>query len=399
MGHHTQASLLASGILGHYHTCPACSHAGRTAIDKPPYVDRYIVSLARELQITPEDVIRLFDVFRCDRCETIYSDPWLTGQGMNVLYGRGQSQHLLGWQEFYEWVQEPADNYLRRRAALWNLLSRVSGGIETYGQMNCPFAGFLMYLQARELQSESISDHVARHIYEMQKSYLHPYDRGRIGNRVVDLAQRVGRRLGLMNGQQMRPNVFNANTLSLSTIKRSLRMSGYRPSKSSTASAPAAPVPSKRYLVYQSSSCFWTTNCVSLNCTCRSMSTTALGTPVIDFGDVARDQIHFDVFGFFNCLDHFVEPKAILARALEHSRVVFIATHRSDEEATFSRQHLYAFGKNFLEAMKEPEWSIADITAHANKPGEQISTGSDNSPDQNWYLVSKEIDLSAAALP
>ena len=398
MGHHMQASLLTSGILRHYDACPACGHAGRTAIDKPLYIDQYTVSLARELQIGPEDVLRLFDVYRCDRCETIYSDPWLTGQGMNVLYGRGQSQHLLGWQEFYEWVQEPVDNYLRRHAPLWNLLSRVSGGIQTYGQMNCPFAGFLMYLKARELKSESISDHVASHIHEMQKSYLHPYDRRRAVNRVVDFGQRVGRRLGLVNGQQMQSNFFNANELSLSTIKRSLAIPGYRPSERSTAPVTAAPVPSKRYLVYQSSSCFWT-NCVSLNCTCRSISTTALGAPVIDFGDVARDQIHFDVFGFFNCLDHFVEPKAILARALEHSRVVVITTHRSDEKATFSRQHLYAFGKNFLEAMKEPEWNVADITTWATTPGEQLGAGLDNGPDQNSYLISKEIDLSAAALP
>jgi hypothetical protein len=399
MGHHTQASLLASGTLRHYDRCPACGDTGRRAVEKPSYVDRYIVSFARELQIVSEDVIGLFDVYRCDRCETIYSDPWLTGQGMNVLYGRGQSQHLLGWQQFYEWVQEPAGNYLRRCAPLWNLLAQVSGGIQTYGEMNCPFAGFLMYLKTRELHSESISDHVAHHIHQMQRSYLHPYDRGRMVNRVVGLAQTVGRRLGLINGERMQSNFFNANALSLSMIKRSLEIPGYRPLETSTASVPAAPVPSQRYLVYQPTSCFWTTNCVSLNCTCRSMSTTALGTPVIDFGDVSRDQIHFDVFGFFNCLDHFVEPKAILARALEHSRVVFIDTHRSDEEATFSRQHLYAFGQRFLEAMKEPEWSVVDITALADKTGQRVSTGFENSPDQNWYLVSKEIDLSAVAVP
>ena len=55
----------------------------------------------------------------------------------------------------------------------------------------------------------------------------------------------------------------------------------------------------------------------------------------------------------------------------------------SEEHNTFSRQHFYAFGRNFLDAVRAEGWSYIDITEIVQKP------------NQYCYLVSREFDLTA----
>ena len=141
------------------------------------------------------------------------------------------------------------------------------------------------------------------------------------------------------------------------------------------------PLPKERFLVFQSCPCFWGASCISMNCSCRALCSSVLGTPVIDFDDVFREGIKLDVFCICNVLDHFVDPRVILKRALEVSRLVFVDVHTSEEHSTFPRQHLYAFGRNFLDAIREEKWSYVDVTEIVRKP------------NQYCYLVSREMDL------
>src|SRR4029078_12834160 len=88
-----------------------------------------------------------------------------------------------------------------------------------------------------------------------------------------------------------------------------------------------------------------------------------------------------DVFGMYNNLDHFLEPIDIIRQALNISRLVFIDVHASGEQHTFSRQHLYSFGKTFFDTVLQKDCSCIDITDVVMKN------------NQNCYLLSKEIDL------
>jgi len=371
--------LFQEGTMCHYKACPVCGHPERVDVKRRPYYDRYILGLAKELDVYIEDVTELFQTFECTKCDSLYLDPWLTAKGMNSLYGRGHSQHILGWYDFYSWVQEQEGETSTRKNRLWDLLQKYAGDVKVYGQLNFPFSGLLMHFRDQELKDKNKKDYVADKILSLQKSYLHPFKENSLANRLMRLSVKLRSRYNKMVMVNDQVNVGNINVMPKGALNNALGFAKHQ-SQTNGAQSTAQPVtlPEKRYLIFETTPCFWTTNCVSMNCTCHALSSAALNTPVIDFKDVDREKIQFDVFGLFNCLDHFVYPKEILKRAVERSRIVFFDVHKSEKEHVFSRQHLYVFGKNFVEHICEQGWQYLDITEEAGIRG------------QNAYLVSNK---------
>lgn len=360
-----------------YTTCPVCGSAERSPAARRPYRDRYMRALASELGIAVDEVPFALDIYECDSCESIYSDPWLNAQGMYALYGTGHPQHLLGWEIFFKWANaSPRALASQRRARLWRFLESKVGRVETFGQLNCPFFGPLLYFDDLAAHPVDKVPRVAQAFAQVQSTYLHPYRRNSWFNRLDSVFRRKVLRQELVVDEV---NNLNPNRWTISKLRRAISRAGGTTDRQAGDALPRPlyQVPDNRYLLFEPSSCFWSANCSSLNCSCRSLSGVLLDTPSITLADVRREGIHFDLFCVFNALDHFLEPKEMLNKLLDVSKFVFFDTHKSDEVHAFSRQHFYVFGKNALARMADPDWHWLDVTDDVGLPG------------QNAFIVSR----------
>jgi hypothetical protein len=235
-----------------------------------------------------------------------------------------------------------------------------------------------MYFKGRELDGKNKLNYVAGKIAGAQRTYLHPHKAGHWLNRLVRAWGRIAVRGAAGKLIREEVNFGNVNRMPESQLRDALRFAQYRRRREKNPEyrdQPQAPLPQRRYLVYETTPCFWNTNCVSMNTTCRGLAQSVLDTPVIDVHDAQREGVRFDLLGLFNCLDHFIEPKRVLNACLALSRAVFIEVHKNEKNTAFSRQHLYAFGKDFLPHIVDPGWHIEDVTEIVQKKG------------QNCYLV------------
>lgn len=323
-------------------------------------MDRYMKALAEALGVTVEEVASIFPTFECRTCASVYSDPWLTPEGMYELYGKGAAQHLAGWEIFYGWANDAANAKASQdRARVWRLLEEHVGPVRRYGQLNCPFFGPLLYFNDLEESDVAKRDRVAGAFSQIQDRYLHPFDASSLLNRVKRAWRGRVCKESLVVDEV---NEKNANLMGSRSLSRAIRRGKTARGRNGTVSAegglprPRHGGPEERYLVFEPSSCFWSTNCTSLNASCRAIAGELLKTPVVTLSDIEREGKQFDLFCVFNALDHFLEPKQLLRRLLNVSRFVFFDTHKNDPGHSFSRQHFYVFGTGALEAMADPDW-------------------------------------------
>ncbi len=369
-------------LIQNYNNCPVCKAKERAPVTRRPYYDRYMKVLSEKLNLDFPKLLDTLKTFQCDNCESIYSDPWLNSKGMYALYGKGHPQHILGWEIFYNWVNQPtASNSNHSRASLWRLFEKIVGPVNNFGQLNCPFFGPLLYFNDLQFGDPNKVDRVAEAMSSITSTYLHPYQAVKFPNQLANFFDKRVRFKKVVKDQH---NIDNVNQLSKTGFKHLIQQDSLaeEQKEDNALEKPIYGIPDNRFLVFEPSSCFWSTNCNSLNCSCRSISGELLNTPVIDIKDVKREGIKFDLFCIFNALDHYLDPKELIAELLEVSKVVFIDTHQSDEKRSFSRQHFYVFGKNFLDKIAEPDWSWIDITDQADLKF------------QNSYMISKEVDLN-----
>ncbi len=376
-------SRVMQDLVCSYSKCPVCNSEERVQAHRRPYYDRYMKAMSDQLKLSYKELLRTFNTYECQQCKSICSDPWLNSKGMYALYGKGHSQHILGWEIFYDWVNAAANNNSnQKRAELWRKFEKIVGPINVFGQLNCPFFGPLLYFNDIEEEADSKIDRVAEAMSRVTSTYLHPYNSEQVQNRLMSF---LGKRITSQKVVTDQYNIGNSNYIAKKEVKKLIRNNkSEKSNEHDLLKLPVYSIPQNRYLVFEPSSCFWSTNCNSLNCSCKSLSGELLNTPVIDLKDVKREKIHFDLFCIFNALDHYINPKEILSELLEHSKVVFFDTHQSDEERSFSRQHFYVFGKNFLQSIAEPDWSWVDVSDIADLKF------------QNSYMVSKTINLPEA---
>lgn len=332
-------------------SCPVCGSVERTLTQRrSPKNDDYIAALARELEVPHAEIASVFVLYECADCESVYCDPWLSARASSLLYGKGQAQHLLGWGLFYDWLRgsRKSRTVLAQKEKIWKYLLGVAGPIDVYGELNCPFQGLYPYFN-QWVHSREKRQAFRRYLAELKSTSVYP-----------------------------RPSVLarGYRALFAKKSKKEPQAVAKTPQRKSLVG-----LPRRRYLVWQPSSSFWGANCRSEGTTCQGVAQGMLEAPVIHWEDVERENMRFRVLGLFNCLDHFQEPTELLAQALRCSDYVFIETHKSHPQNTFSRQHLYALGPRFMDQVLPKEASWAALNQEIKDPL------------QDFYLVSSRFKL------
>jgi hypothetical protein len=381
--------LKEANLITDYKHCPVCGDNTRREISKAPYHDLYLDIIARELSLSCDETLHLLKVHDCGNCRSIYADPWLSIAGMNRIYAYGRSQHILGWYQFYRWVNEPRNSaFAMQRAGLWRYLSAIAGKTEIYAEANCPFQGLLLHFKDLELDWNDKTNHVAQHIGLIQGEHTNPFNPHGFLNRLYWKISKKFKRKRKGRLYKERHALSNVNRLSMRSIRKAMSYRKFAPDPKElrpAASYETAPMPKHRYLLLESTPSYWGGGCVSMGCSCQSTCIGALDTPVLSFTDVTREDLHFDVLSFFNCLDHFINPVEVLERTLDTANLIFVTVHQSGKEYNYYRQHQFAFDRNFLDSVAKEDWRYADVSDAVRLQG------------QNCYLISKSLDVKALA--
>jgi len=226
-------------------------------------------------------------------------------------------------------------------------------------------------------------DDVARRIATIQSSYTHPYR----SKRILEYVNRVWLRLKRANSPSRQEYWNKSETRkSIMKLRPKLKYNTYRSKQhyhSPFTENGKMLIPEKNVLIFERSSCFWSAGCIALNSSCQSICQNILETPVLSFQDAEREKMRFDLFGIYNCLDHYIEPLDVLQKAVGLSKLVLVENHQNDAMKAYSKQHLFSIGRHFLKHVADEGWSWIDLS-------ELLAD-----PLQNYYLISSQINLQS----
>jgi len=323
------SGLINDGVLHRYVKCPICASEGRKEVANDFKPNKY-VNQFKELDPRLDlEAVRSLPTYECTMCSTRYCDPWLSAAFSARFFNSVLAQHSHGWTRFYGIIDPRLpDSHDEYQTKLWAFISKL-GKVESYAEMNCPFTGLLPFFRKRELGENQAYAGYERSIRAIQSAYPHP-----------------------PSAEVHAPGL---KRLSEYFLRRAHRKISKAPEKEKSFDD----FPSKRYLIRETTSLFWGGNCMARGVTCSGISSGFLQAFPVDFKDIERERIKLDVLGFYNCLDHFFEPMAILKTAMRVSKQLIFVGHKYSE---LSKQHQFALGPGFDDYLRSLGWRVANIS-------------------------------------
>ena len=97
---------------------------------------------------------------------------------------------------------------------------------------------------------------------------------------------------------------------------------------------------------------------------CRSVAQEIFDVKMLNINEIEKKKLNFDLFSFFNTLDHTLKPKKILNFALDNSKIVLIENHSMED---VNMQHLFSIQKNFLQYLNKNKIYTFPILNQQNK--------------------------------
>jgi hypothetical protein len=325
-------------ILEAYTQCPVCGSTERSAL--PPeeeFHNRYTNAMAAYAGIPADQLLAKIDVYRCTDCTTEYCDPWVTREFAAEIYGVVMGQHRFGWWMFDQWANNLNEFSTSRmkQEVIWKYLLKHAGKINSYAEVNCPFAGFMTY-------------------FDRMNGPLAEDERARISDFIIAMRE---------------------------AYHESQAFGGWP--KKLDRPAPPALAPGNRYVIREPSSYFWGNNCVHQNTSCHAMAMMLFGVQTTSFAEIADQAIELDVIGLFQALDHFVDPMTVLEKALDAARVVIVVGHGLNN--SIHKQHQFQFGGEFLEYLGKAGYSVLDM------PEAEIAETVGDKYNSRAFLISKKV--------
>jgi len=324
------SSLLISGF------CPICKSSNFTLEDGMSTSGKdYLNYASAMLNVSLDNLIETIKVYKCITCQNFFCDPWLNVPDSSRLFSINASEHISGWANFEHFLTDHKNHnsYDRQINDLINLVVKKIPIIKIYGELGCPFQGFLMELKRQEVgQFRRIS------------RFHHSLERNKDSRLTKSaklyslLSEKIGTAL-IFYYYLKATFIFSRGKINGYIFKKKNAITNFLDIKIKFS-------PEKKYLLTRDGSNIWGANCVRYGKSCKYFSSKVLDAAPIPLVDIlGSDQIKFDLIGVFNVLDHYRDPITILKDAISISNNLIVVTHAAK---TAGKQHLFGLGEHFF---------------------------------------------------
>ena len=253
---HEKFNKVKSDFLTPTNKCPVCLSDKRSlGQNNDAQSNSYLQKMSSYIDITERELHKIIKIYICSECNTEYCDPWFTTDTSSLLYNIIFGQHRNGWNKFNDWANDDKKIGLDsgNLDVIWEYIKKFSDKIQFYGELNCPFHGFFGKFAKKLYELDSnFKDQSLNHLLRMRESY------------------------------------------------NKIPFTGY---SQNLPKEPVSEIPKKRSLIIEPSSMFWGSNCSYNNVSCYSTAMSLFGINKLNFTDIERQNIKFDVIGAFNVID------------------------------------------------------------------------------------------------
>ena len=257
----------------------------------------------------------------CIKCGIVINDSWFNPETSYKIFNSVYAQHHRGWKNYYEFKEK---NKVNNHQGIIKKISNIIK-IKKYSEFNCPFQGNFFSFLEQDQHKKNI------------KKLLN------LTNKRIQLTQ-------LANKPS---RFFEANYKKQSKINKQIKeLKNNNKSKL------------EKFLILDHSSSSWGDGCVSESTNCRSVAQEIFDVKMLNINEIEKKKLNFDLFSFFNTIDHTLKPKKILDFALDNSKIVLIENHSMEE---VNMQHLFSIQKNFLQYLNKNKIYTFPILNQQNK--------------------------------
>ena len=320
--------------------CPVCKEKKRS-ISNNGIASRnnytgwgYLKHIADKIGIKNEILFDTIKVYECKNCRSYYCDPWLSEKAENFLFEEASSDHIAGWSNFENWLNNSFAGSGKEHL-ICKSLRKYIGNFDKYGEFACPFQGLFFAFAKTEMLKKN-----KRKIF--YTSLIKHYDiRWTTIFKIYNLIHYLIILIICL--------LFEIKFL----ISRILK-------KNTSLREVDEFAPKEMYLIKDDSLAHWGVGCIRYGKNCSYFSSKLLNVTLLSYGDQlieSKDKkfAKFDLISIFNILDHTREPKATVSNLLRMSKNLLIVTHAA---SLAGKQHKFAFGDSL------PTWLAIQFKSH-----------------------------------
>ena len=309
---------MSLAIFASQKMCPLCGSDERRAAANGLSRDKipgYLQAVAQGIGIKVEAITETLCDWECDSCRCIFVDPRLSTEALNRLFLVNAPIHNAGWAAFTRKIlDEPSsEKYL---AAIKQFLRDENLEIEKYLEVGCPFGGLALDLASPSQVKAGLSPSASS-----RETYT-----GRSRRRILRCAIKL-------------ESVWKR--LQLSLIRGWIKIHKVRRSRSG-ANADDSLTLSDVSFLNEFSMNRWSPGCSAYGQSCITTAHLSLKAKVVSVGGLSDlPDLHFDLVGIFNSLDHSDSPMQLLQLVSKKAKNVIVTVHRLSDAYL---QHRFAFG-------------------------------------------------------
>ena len=298
--------------------CPLCGSDERRATTKGLRRDKipgYLQAVAQGIGIKVESITETLHDWECNSCRCIFVDPRLSIEVLNRLFLVNAPIHNAGWAAFTKKIlDEPSsEKYL---GAVKRFLHNENIEIGKYLEVGCPFGGLALDLASPSQVVAGLSSSPG-----LRETYS-----GQSRRRILRYA---------INSESVRKR------LQLALIRGWLRIHKARRFRSGPKIDDSLTLGDVSFL-NEFSMNRWSPGCSAYGQSCITTAHLSLKAKVVSVGGLSDlPDLHFDLVGIFNSLDHSDSPMQLLQLVSKKAKNVIVTVHRLSDAYL---QHRFAFG-------------------------------------------------------
>ena len=294
-------------LLTNYINCIYCNKKLTKIIKNKTNLNFYEKIILKDYDLKKE-FFRKIKSYECQKCFMIQNNPWFNKDVSSNIYSNIYGQHNRSWQNLIDFINT---DHFKNHKNLYELILKKFK-IKNYAEFNSPFMGlFLDIFDEENSLKPSLKKNLSKNII----TYLSSRQVAGKSNKIKKLC------------------MANSNK-AFKKIKILKKIINYDINK---------------FLVLDHSDIAWGVNDNYKSVNSISYAKELLNLKTINI-DELKNNFKFDLFGLFLTLDHTYNPKKILNKALQNSKLVIVKCHIN---RNINKQHLFSLTEKFLNYLKK----------------------------------------------